>query len=225
MSGKSNIKDTFIERSWWMWTVLAVIAAMVIYKILVFQTKEKDQLLKTVENVQIKEDVIPAKRGNIYASDGVSILATSTLEYKIVLDPSVAKKELFDNSISELSEKLSKFFKDYSAGYYKERITKARKAKGQYLLLNNKWLSYIEKKELEGLPLFREGVYKGGGYFEEEEHRFHPYRSLAERTIGSLDKETQRKGRTGIEYEFNRDLKGIDGSGIYERLAGWIINR
>lgn len=220
MAGSNKIKDTFIQRSWKIWIALSLLAMLIVFKIVRFQTTEKEELMSLVRNTQMKERVIEAKRGNIYAADGFSILATSTPEYKMVLDPSVARPELFKTHISALSEKLAGYFKDKSAAAYKEKITNARKAGLRYMVLNNKRLTYKEKAELETFPLFDIGPAKGGGFFEEKEIRFHPYHTLAERTIGNLDKKDIRKGATGIEAEFDAYLKGVDGKGFYERLPG-----
>jgi len=220
MAAPSKIKDTFIQRSWKVWAGLLVLSLLIVYKIVRFQTTEKEELMSQVRDTQMKERVIEAKRGNIYASDGVSILATSTPEYKMVLDPTVARPELFKNQISRLSEKLAAYFKDNSAAAYKEKIVNARHAGLRYMVLNNKRLTYKEKAELETFPLFDIGPARGGGFFEEKEIRFHPYHSLAERTIGNLDKKDIRKGATGLEAEFDTYLKGVDGKGFYERLPG-----
>lgn len=220
MAGSSKIKDTFIQRSWVVWGALMFLSLLIVFKIIRFQTSEKEELISLVRDTQMKERVIEAKRGNIYAADGFSILATSTPEYKMVLDPSVARPAVFEAQISVLSEKLAAYFKDKSAAQYKEKIVTARKAKLRYMVLNNKRLTYKEKAELETFPLFDIGPAKGGGFFEEKEIRFHPYHTLAERTIGNLDKKDIRTGATGIEAEFDTYLKGVDGKGFYERLPG-----
>jgi cell division protein FtsI (penicillin-binding protein 3) len=216
----SKIKDTFINRSWKVWGGLCVLAALIVFKIVQFQTTKKEELINLVKDTQMKERVIDAQRGNIYAADGISILATSTPEYRMVLDPSVAKPEVFKDNISPLAEKLSAYFKDKSASAYKEKILNARKAGLRYIVINNKRLTYKEKSYLESFPLYDIGSVKGGGFFEESERRFHPFNTLAERTIGNLDKKDKKKGATGLEAEFDAYLRGIDGKGFYERLPG-----
>jgi cell division protein FtsI (penicillin-binding protein 3) len=217
---KSKIKDTFIQRSWGVWGGLFVLALVVLAKMVEFQTTKKEKLLASVNNAQMKERIIDAKRGNIYASDGSSILATSTPEYKMVLDPSVAREDLFSENIDEFSAKLSNFFKDKSAEQYKERIIKARAARSRYMVISNQRLTYAEKSKLQQFPFYKQGSIKGGGYFEEKEIRFHPYNTLAERTIGSMNRRDPKSGATGIESEFNTYLSGTDGKGFYERLPG-----
>lgn len=200
--------------------MLLLLSMLIVFKIIRFQTSEKEELMSLVRDTQMKERVIEAARGNIYASDGFSILATSTPEYRMVLDPSVARPAVFEAHVSALAEKLAAYFKDKSAAEYKEKMMTARKAKLRYIVINNKRLTYREKAKLETFPLFDIGPAKGGGFFEEKEIRFHPYHTLAERTIGNLDKKDTRKGATGIEAEFDTYLKGVDGKGFYERLPG-----
>lgn len=220
MAGSSKIKDTFIQRSWWVWGALFFLSLLIAFKILRFQTVQKEELLSLVRDTQMKERVIEARRGNIYAADGSSILATSTPQYRMVLDPSVARPAIFEAHVSELAEKLARYFKDKSAAQYKESILAARKAKRSFMVLNNQKLNYRQKAELETFPFFDKGPVRAGGFFEETEIRFHPYRSLAERTIGNLDRKNVRTGATGIEAEFDSYLRGVDGKGFYERLPG-----
>jgi cell division protein FtsI (penicillin-binding protein 3) len=220
MAGSSKIKDTFIQRSWKVWVGLGLLGALIVYKIVEFQTSKKEELMNLVKDTQMKERVIDAQRGNIYAADGISILATSTPEYRMVLDPSVAKPEVFKENITKLSEKLSAHFRDKSAAAYKEKILNARKAGLRYMVLNTKRLTYKERSVLEKFPLFDIGSVKGGGFFEENERRFHPFNTLAERTIGNLDRKDKKRGATGLEAEFDAYLRGVDGKGFYERLPG-----
>jgi cell division protein FtsI (penicillin-binding protein 3) len=84
----------------------------------------------------------------------------------------------------------------------------------------NRKLDHVEKEKIEKFPLFREGPNKGGGRFEIEEFRFLPFNNLAMRTIGKLDPKTKKIGDFGVEASFENYLKGKDGKGFYERLAG-----
>jgi cell division protein FtsI (penicillin-binding protein 3) len=221
MSGKSSIKEQIKQRSRWTIIALAIVGVAIFAKIIYLQTSQKNKLLAKVVEIQMKERVIDATRGNIYASDGQSLLATSIPKYQVVLDPYQSKKELFDKSIDSLSLLLSAYFQDYSNLEYKERISKARKDKTRYMLFGgSKKLDHVEKEKIQKFPLFREGANKGGGRFEIEEYRFLPFDNLAMRTIGKLDRKTKKIGDFGIEASFENYLRGKDGKGYYERLAG-----
>jgi cell division protein FtsI (penicillin-binding protein 3) len=221
MSGKSSIKEQIKGRSRWTILALSIVGAAIFFKIIYLQTSQKAELLSKVIDFQMKERIIDATRGNIYASDGHSLLATSIPKYQVVLDPYQSKKELFDNSLDSLSILLSAYFQDYSYLEYKEKISKARKTKTRYMLFGgNRKLDHVEKEKIEKFPLFREGPNKGGGRFEIEEFRFLPFNNLAMRTIGKLDPKTKKIGDFGVEASFENYLKGKDGKGFYERLAG-----
>ncbi|HLO44816.1 MAG TPA: penicillin-binding transpeptidase domain-containing protein [Leadbetterella sp.] len=221
MSGKSSIKEQIKQRSRWTILVLSIVGVAIFLKIIYLQTSQKNKLLAKVVDIQMKERVINATRGNIYASDGQSLLATSIPKYQVVLDPYQSKKELFDSSIDSLSLLLSAYFQDYNNLEYKEKISNARKAKTRYMLIGgNRKLDHVEKEKIQKFPLFREGANKGGGRFEIEEYRFLPFDNLAMRTIGKLDRKTKKIGDFGIEASFENYLRGKDGKGYYERLAG-----
>lgn len=221
MSGKSSIKEQIKQRSRWTILALGLVGIAIFLKIIYLQTSRKAELLSKVEDFQMKERIIDATRGNIYASDGHSLLATSIPKYQVVFDPYQSKNELFDSSIDSLSILLSAYFQDFSYLEYKEKISKARKAKIRYMLFGgSKKLDHVEKEKIQKFPLFREGQNKGGGRFEIEEFRFLPFDNLAMRTIGKLDRKTKKIGDFGIEASFENYLRGKDGKGFYERLAG-----
>ena len=100
MSGKSSIKEQIKGRSRWTILALSIVGAAIFFKIIYLQTSQKAELLSKVIDFQMKERIIDATRGNIYASDGHSLLATSIPKYQVVFDPYQSKKELFDNRIS-----------------------------------------------------------------------------------------------------------------------------
>lgn len=221
MSDKSEIKEQIENRSLWMIYILGMIGIAIIAKVLYLQTSKKKELLALVVDIQKKERVIDATRGNIYASDGQSLLATSIPKYQVILDPFQAKKELFESSLDSVSLLLSEYFKDYSYLEYKEKISKARKAKSRYMPIGgSRKLDHIEKEKIAKIPLFREGPNKGGGRFEIHRYRFLPFNNLAMRTIGKLDTKSKKIGDFGIEASFENYLRGKDGKGFYERLAG-----
>lgn len=221
MTGKSSIKEQIKQRSRWTIAVIILVAVAIFIKIIYLQTTQKSKLLAKVENLQMKERTIDATRGNIYASDRQSLLATSIPKYQVVFDPFQSKKELFETSIDSLSLLLSSFFQDYSNLEYKEKISKARKAKVRFMVFGgNRKLDHLDMEKVQKFPLFREGSNKGGGRFVVEEFRFLPFNNLAMRTIGKLDRKNKKIGDFGIEASFENYLKGKDGKGFYERLAG-----
>jgi len=59
---------------------------------------------------------------------------------------------------------------------------------------------------------------KGGVIFEKVDQRFLPFSNLGYRTIGKLGGDN--KGKVGLEYSFNRQLAGVDGEALFEKMAG-----
>lgn len=218
----SSIKSQIQSLSLRVFIGISLFGVIIVWGILRIQGNE-ELVNKAVERSLIFEEEIPAMRGNIYGSDGKSLLATSVPYYYMGLDTDQASDELFDNSIDSLSMMLSRFFKDKSRQEYKSLITKRRKdPKRRYLRVVNRRISHQEKEELQKLPLFREGKFKGGGIFEPVPTRSLPFNSMAMRTIGSLDRETKTKGLFGIEYSYNAYLAGKNGKALVKRLAGGV---
>jgi cell division protein FtsI (penicillin-binding protein 3) len=200
--------------------IFGVLFIVIVARIIYLQNVVNKQLLKDAASNQQKKRTIYATRGNIYASDGLSLLATSVPKYTSIIDPVQAKPELFEKSIDSLASLLANFYQDKTVEEYKERIVNARKAKNRYLSLGNRKIDHTEKLLVSRFPLFREKPYKGGGRFDKEEQRFLPLQNLAMRTIGKMKRDDPKKGDFGIEASFENYLKGKDGQGYYERLAG-----
>jgi cell division protein FtsI (penicillin-binding protein 3) len=158
-------------------------------------------------------------RGNIYAADG-SLLATSLPRYDVHVDMLAAgmNKQLFTQGLDSLSECLSELFKDKSAKQYKQQLKQARKDGERYYLLKRN-ISYSEKKQLFTFPLFKQGKNKSGLIITQLSKREKPFKFLASRTIGYCidNKEVMP---VGIEGSFDKNLKGIKGKRLMQRIAG-----
>lgn len=217
----SIIRDKFVNRSWIVWAGFILLFLIVLIRVFQLQTVDKPKfegIINSTKSTEVQQ--LKAQRGNIYANDGSSILATSVPEYSIGLDPTVTSQKFFDANIHELAEGLSRFFKDKSVSQYKQEISRARERGARFIALSKRRLAYDEREQLMQLPFFKEGRHEGGGYFNASEIRFHPYKSLALRTIGSVSKGDTIKGITGVEAEFDTYLRGKEGKGYYEKLPG-----
>lgn len=215
----SIIKGQIKSRSNWVIGGLALLGIIILYQVFTLQTSNPDKIAKGEEQF-IRVQRIKAARGNIYASDGKSLLATSLPIYRLGLDPQQASNTIMEESLDSLCIELSRFFKNKSKQSYKEMILAARKAGRQYVSLNRRFITHEEKKEIEKFPILREGRHEGGLILTRSENRFRPFGSLGRRTIGGLDPKTQRKGFYGVEASFNEYLAGKDGKGVFERLNG-----
>ena len=194
-----------------------LVAGLVVFRIAKIQYIEGDEWRSMGETLGIQAMNVKATRGNIYADDG-SLLATSLPFYRLAIDPYLPANGLYKNNIDSLTYLLARYYKDLTPTQYKRKIDEARKKGRRYLTLNRQEIGYQDKKLMENWPLFREGRLKGGVLFEKVEKRFLPFSHLGIRTIGSVN--ANDRGVVGLEYSFNTQLAGINGKGLYQKMAG-----
>ncbi len=180
------------------------------------QFAEGDKWKKMSEEINFDYKKVKATRGNIYSDNG-SLLATSLPFYKVAIDPTLAKNEIFKSGIDSLALNLARFYKDRSATDYKQLLKDARATGKQYVVLNRKQINYQSKKEMMQWPIFREGRYRGGVIFEKIDVRYRPFSKLSRRTIGFVNEDG--KG-VGLEYSFDPVLGGQDGEALFQKIAG-----
>lgn len=195
---------------------MLVFALCVSAKIGHIQFVEGEKWAKMSEEINFDYKKVKATRGNIYSDNG-SLLATDLPFYRVAIDPTLAKDEIFRKGIDSLSIMLSRFYKDRSAKDYKELLKDARATGKQYLTLNRRQINYLTKKEMMRWPIFRDGRYKGGVIFEKMDVRYRPFSNLSRRTVGYVNEDG--KG-AGLEYSFNEALGGQNGEALFQKIAG-----
>lgn len=211
-----NIKRSILFRVRIAFLLVAIFAGVIFYRISYVQFVEGDEWRKMSDNINLQYREVKATRGNIYSADG-SLLATSLPFYRVVLDPSIAKGEVYKAGIDSLSQLLSGFYKDKSAASYKRMINDARLNGKQYLMINRQQIGYQEKLKMMKWPIFREGRMGGGVIFEKVDRRYRPFKSLAGRTVGFLN---ENDYGVGLEYSFNEELQGRNGEALFQKIAG-----
>ncbi|WP_224996460.1 penicillin-binding protein [Cesiribacter sp. SM1] len=211
-----KIKQSMLLRVRIAFLFVFIFGAAIIYRIFDLQMLQGSKWRKVAAATSLQYRTIKATRGNIYSDNG-SLLATSLPFYRVCMDPTIAKEELYKQSIDSLALMLSRFFGDRSKEEYKRRINDARRSKRQYLIVNRLQIGYQDKKKMEKWPLFREGKYKGGVIFEKVEKRFKPFSTLANRTVGYIN---ESESGAGLEYSFNEQLRGKHGEALFRRVAG-----
>ncbi|MCH7410046.1 transpeptidase family protein [Belliella sp. DSM 111904] len=211
-----NIKQSIVLRVRVAFIVVTLFAGLIFYRIAHLQFVEGEKWQAKSESLNFQYRQVSATRGNIYAADG-SLLATSLPFYRVVMDPIVAKGDVFDRGIDSLSVLLSGYFKDKSADAYKRSIKDARVSGKRYLILNRKQIGYQEMQAMSQWPIFRNGRLGGGVIFEKVEKRYRPFNNLASRTVGFLNEDNYG---VGVEYSFNEYLEGKNGKALFQRIAG-----
>ena len=181
-----------------------VMAILVMIKLNNIQWLEGDYYRKLAKERTVKNFVIPANKGNVYAADG-SLLATSIPEYTIRFDALSPSKENFQENIKALSDSLSVMF-GKSTGYYQAALQKARSNQNRYYLVASK-LSYTDYMRIKSFPLFNKGPYKGGIIVEQKTVREHPIGLIAQRTIGYERTESDGKG---LEFAFKKYISRLN---------------
>ncbi len=191
---------------------------LILFKLSFIQFVEGDMWRSRVDSLNIKNEIVPAERGNIYSADG-SLLATSIPKYTISLDPSVPSKELFEENIKGLSDSLANMFPSKSAAQWEKHIRKLRSMKKQYMPLVTK-TNYLNYKRIKTFPILNKGRFKGGLIIKQLHVREYPMGAIALRTIGyeriNADKTITRKG---IEAAFTEDLTGKDGVRKVQKMS------
>ena len=199
----------------------------VIAKIIVIQTKEREQWLN-IASGQIKTNQpIPATRGNILDCDG-KLLASSMPQYYVKMDTRVEALHLggdtlFNKYVDTIANGLNRILGDRTSEEYRNIMVtafKANKGKGKMIhKLSKRRVTYTEMKAIKQLPLIKRGVYKSGVEFEDQHRRVKPFGSLASRTIGSIYGDGGY-GNAGLEKAFDKELAGKDGVSTRQRVGG-----
>ncbi len=144
--------------------------------------------------------------------------------------------EIFNAQADTLARGLADIFGDRSAAAYKKMIMDARadRRRNRNLRINPRLASYTELEKMMRLPLLnikrldKRGKkvavilhipVRGCSKIEEVNVRSHPNGSLAERTIGRLNRDTTIQLR-GIEGAFDQYLRGTDGNTLMQSISG-----
>lgn len=194
---------------------MCLFGIMILYKGVVIQFKEGNELRAQADSMHTKIEVIQPERGNIFSEDG-SLLSSSIPEFDLHVDFTAIKKDTFNKYIESLSTNIAAILKDKNAVDYKEILSNEFKNKNKYFLLKKK-ASYAQYLELKKVEPFKKGMNKGGFISEAKTKRINPFGLLANRIVGLWRKNAQN---VGIEREFNNDLSGMQGQRVVRKIAG-----
>ncbi|MBJ6366468.1 penicillin-binding protein [Snuella sedimenti] len=187
-----------------------VFGVAVVFKLLSIQLVQGDKYRALAEKRAVKNVVIPANRGNVYADDG-SLLATSVPKYNIAIDAVTSSTKIFEANIKSLCDSLANYLGKPSA-YYQKAIRKARANGNQYYLLVRD-INYTDYLRFRSFPLLKLGANKGGLIVNQQTKREFPMGEIAQRSIGyERFDEDGHVTRAGIDGAFGvKYLRGTDG--------------
>ena len=196
-----------------------IFSICIIGKVIYLQFAEGKELAAKAETLTLKDFIIEPNRGDIYATDN-RLLASSIPFYEIRMDvnSNAMSAELFNRNIDSLAYHLARMFRDKSQYVYKQELLTARKNGERYHLIQ-RGVSYIQLKELKTFPIFREGRFKGGFIYVQDNKRILPHSNLASRTIGYLTKGSSGNV-VGIEGAYDHELSGRVGVRLMQKLSG-----
>ncbi len=217
------VRDDIVWRSGVVYFIIALLAAALIVRIVILQYVQHGVWSDMSEKFVYKTDEIPANRGDILTYDG-RLLASSVPYYTIYMDTRSTgmPASTWSEGISGLSSGLARLLGDRSSKGWESVLTEARRRGDRYFLIKRR-VDFETLKKLQGLPIFREGRYKGGIVAQVENRRILPNGDLAARTIGYLNLGSEGN-EVGIEGAFDKDLAGRNGISLKQRLTGgdWI---
>jgi cell division protein FtsI (penicillin-binding protein 3) len=219
LAEKKDIKKDFLWRIYLMYFFIVLFGLSVIIKVCTIQFAEGDYWREKEQELTMKYFNIEASRGSIYSSDG-SLLATSVpifeLRMDVISEPVTDK--IFYEKLDSLSLKLAQTFTHRTKNEWRTALINARKNKERYFLIARK-VNYATLKEVRTFPIFKMGKYKGGLIVLQQSRRELPFKNLAQRTIG-YDRKSNKP--LGIEGAFNKDLQGVSGKRLMQKIAGGV---
>ena len=143
------IKDDITWRTIIVYVFIVLFGCLILAKACAVMTVEGEKWRKMASaNVPVQPVKIEPNRGDIWAADG-RILATSVPFYELRFDPIAVNKKVFDAEVDSLALCLSRFFKDGSKAFYKDKLVGARNRKprpDRYLLINKRKVNHKELK-------------------------------------------------------------------------------
>ena len=213
-----EVKKDILWRVYLLYFGVCLIGLAIIGKIAKLQFVEGEYWKQKAEENTTEFKTIDAARGNIYADDATTLLATDLPFYEIHIDVNAdgINKKIFNENIDSLAYYLAQLFKDKSAKEYRNELVSARKDGSRFHLIHRN-VSYTDLKKLQSFPIVRMGKYKGGLIVMETNKRKMPFQMLAQRTIGY--KLTDVKP-VGLEGAYDHELQGTDGKRLMQKLAG-----
>ncbi|MGB0311933.1 MAG: peptidoglycan D,D-transpeptidase FtsI family protein, partial [Schleiferiaceae bacterium] len=162
----------------------------------------------------IERREIPAKRGDIYSSDGKT-LATTKPVYTVHFDPITVDETVFQEEIGALAAQLAKLNPTRNASEWENYLRTKRNQKNRYVLLA-KDLNYSDLQRMRQYPILERGVYKGGIIVHVDQTRIQMATNITLRTIG-YDTEA---ASAGLEGYYSAYLKGKPGNRLMQKIVG-----
>lgn len=181
--------------------IFFVAFAAIIARLFIIWIFDGDKYSKTVLS-QAEETLstIPARRGDILDRNGVQ-MATSNVTYNLILDPKVIlsrPERYLDPTVAQIEE-------SFGIPQQELRTTINDRPNSSYVVLK-KNLSYSEVEEFIEKKAENNNI--AGIWLEENFQRNYSFSTLACSVLGFMG---EGKGIYGLEYQYDKELTGVDG--------------
>lgn len=200
-----NPKIDILKRVNIVFILLFLSALCIFLKLTYIKVFDNEKWTNDAEKKHRRLGYVTGERGNILSDDG-RLLSTTVSQFDVHIDLVTAAKNYpkFDESIKELSNKMSEYFKDKAGLEYYNMFKEAKANNNQFLTLK-KNLSYADMKALRKFPLFDRGRYGGGVRTTQTAVRKFPFGTLGKRTLGYTNEDNDKF--IGIEGAYDNYLK------------------
>ncbi len=174
---------------------LALLAAMsvIVVRLFFIQIVQHDEWVEKAAAQQTLQNVLPAKRGEIYMMDGnepVAVVMNATV-YTVIVDPMMANQEKLEAELTPLiSDKQIAQWRDVFADWTRR----------YYIVAKN-----VERKAAEKIA----EADLAGVWLQSNTKRVYPEGTLAANVLGFVN--ADGVGQYGIEGSMNEELSGTDG--------------
>ena len=204
-----------IKRSTWLGIIICAVFTVLLLRILFIQTVKFKEYQDKVLSQITTETKIPATRGNIYDRNG-NILASNVVTYRVFISPSGIKsadenrkegderdfRALVSDGLSEILG-VDKNFVLEQIDNYQNKLDRTIQKK-------------VDKKTAEKVNQYiAEHKLQSMIYLEAQDTRSYPGGELAAHIIGFTSSDGE--GLYGLEYQYDKYLKGVDGYYITAR--------
>lgn len=240
-----NNKRAILGRYGFIVALLMLFAVMIIFSAgkIVFTSEGRKWREVGEKETVIKDRVILPKRGNIYTHDG-KLLATTEPLYSIYMDfwADGIQKDTLTKYAGDLSAALARKFPDRTASQYKnlimngwemrekekrqirenqeKEIGKKVPIRSRYVKILRNDISYVDLKEIRTYPFWNQRSNRSGLIAEERNARKKPFGNLANRTVGSVYKDIEKGGASGLELKYDSLLRGVQGVKFRQKIQG-----
>lgn len=217
-----SVSNHILLRVYLLFGFFLLFGVLIVLRVSVIQWNKGAWMQKEIEEQVFFKRVV-ADRGNILSEDG-TIMATSLPFYRIAIDPGRLDTTQFlgfNDSLMLLATNLANHFggEERDTMLYYHRVMDAISRGDRHVYILRKKLNFKELEMVKRWPILRMNKYEGGLIAEKfNNERYYPMGDLARITLGRLVDDTL--GIRGIEYSYNRELRGRDGYILAQKVVG-----